>query len=106
MPPYHTSNKTSEAVLQLKPVTFRYKEQVGNATQFGLVAEEVEDVLPQLVVRNAAGEVEAVQYHEMPAMLLNELQKQQRTIEELQKRLAALESGQCVSEERPFIAPE
>jgi DNA repair exonuclease SbcCD ATPase subunit len=47
-----------------------------------LIAEEVEKVLPELVVSDSAGEVETVLYHEMPAMLLNELQKQQKTIEQ------------------------
>ena len=73
--------EASSAMMKLRPVTYRFKGQTGGGRQFGLVAEEVEDVLPDLVVRNAAGEVEAVSYHEMPAMLLNELQKQQRTIE-------------------------
>ncbi len=98
--------EASSALMKLRPVTFRFKGQTDSARQFGLVAEEVEDVLPELVVRNADGEVEAVQYHEMPAMLLNELQKQQRVIQELQRRLAALESGQCVPEEVPLSAPE
>ncbi len=90
----------SSAMMKLRPVTYRFKGQTDGSRQFGLVAEEVEDVLPELVVRNAAGEVEAVSYHEMPAMLLNELQKQQRTIEsqgalieELRARLAAIEAG-------------
>lgn len=96
----------SSRLMKLRPVTFRYKGQTTDAAQFGLIAEEVEDVLPELVVRNADGEVEAVQYHEMPAMLLNELQKQQRVIEELQRRLATLESGQCAAEEIPVSAPE
>lgn len=75
------------------------------------MAEEVEDVLPELVMRNAVGEVEAVSYHEMPAMLLNELQKQQKTIEqqakenerqdalitELLARLAAIEEGRAAN---------
>ena len=95
----------SARLMKLRPVTFRYKGQTTDAAQFGLVAEEVEDVLPELVVRNAAGEVESVQYHEMPAMLLNELQKQQRVIEDLQKRLAALEAGGCVAEEIPMVRP-
>ena len=96
----------SSRLMKLRPVTFRYKGQASDAARFGLIAEEVEDVLPELVVRNVDGEVEAVQYHEMPAMLLNELQKQQRVIEELQQRLAALESGQCVPEDAALSARE
>ena len=89
----------SSALMKLRPVTYCFKGQQGGGKQFGLVAEEVEDVLPELVVRNAAGEVEAVSYHEMPAMLLNELQKQQRQIErqdaviaDLLARLSAMEA--------------
>jgi len=92
--------ETSSGLLKLRPVTFHYKGQAGDRKQFGLIAEEVEEVLPELVVHNAAGEVETVLYHEMPAMLLNELQKQQRHIERqegeiaaLQARLAALEAA-------------
>ena len=73
--------EASSALLKLRPVTFRYKSQAQGGKQFGLIAEEVEEVLPELVVRNAAGEVETVLYHQMPAMLLNELQKQEKHIE-------------------------
>ena len=89
----------SGGLLKLRPVTFRYKGQAGGRRQYGLVAEEVEEVLPELVVHDRSGEVETVLYHEMPAMLLNELQKQQRVIENLQKRLAAVEAGGCVAEQ-------
>jgi hypothetical protein len=65
---------------------------------YGLIAEEVEEVYPDLVTRTPAGEVETVQYHKVNAMLLNEVQKQhrqiaaqQREIAELTARLAALE---------------
>jgi len=73
--------EASSRLLKLRPVTFRYKGQAGRRKQFGLIAEEVEEVLPELVVSDSAGEAETVLYHEMPAMLLNELQKQQKTIE-------------------------
>jgi hypothetical protein len=96
----------SSGLLKLRPVMFRYKGQAEARTQFGLIAEEVEEVLPELVVHNSAGEVETVLYHEMPAMLLNELQKQQSRIEwqegmivALQARLAALEAAVRVSVE-------
>ena len=62
-------------------------------TRFGLIAEEVEKVLPELVVCSPSGEVETVLYHEMPAMLLNELQKQQRAIQELKSELSALRAA-------------
>ncbi len=99
--------ETSSGLLKLRPVSFRYKGQAGDRKQFGLIAEEVEEVFPELVVHNSAGEVETVLYHEMPAMLLNELQKQQRRIEQqegeiaaLQARLAALEAALRVPGER------
>jgi hypothetical protein len=83
----------SSGLLKLRPVSFRYKGQTGGGKQFGLIAEEVQQILPELVVCDPAGEAETVLYHEMPAMLLNELQKQQKVIAELQERLIALESA-------------
>ncbi len=80
----------SSGLLKLRPVTFHYKGQHGSPRQFGLVAEEVDEVLPELVVRGSAGEVETVLYHEMPAMLVNELQKQQKRNEEQDEEICAL----------------
>ena len=68
----------------LRPVTFRYKKDPEERKQFGLIAEEVEEVLPELVVHDADGNPEAVLYHELPAMLLNEWQKQQTQIAALE----------------------
>ena len=82
--------EATEGLLKLRPVTFRYKAQPEGRRQFGLIAEEVEKVMPELVVCSSSGEVETVLYHEMPAMLLNELQKQQRQIQELKSELSAL----------------
>ena len=82
--------ETTEGLLKLRPVTFRYKAQPEGRTQFGLIGEEVEKVMPELVVCSSTGDVETVLYHEMPAMLLNELQKQQREIQELKSELSAL----------------
>jgi hypothetical protein len=80
-------------LLQLRPVTFRYNAHGPDAPiQYGLVAEEVNEVLPELVARNKDGEIETVMYHEIPAMLLNELQKAVRRADEQQKRIEALES--------------
>jgi len=83
----------SSALMNLRPVTFRYKGQASDRTQFGLIAEEVESVLPDLVVCDGAGEAETVLYHELPAMLLNELQKLRKEIERLQARLASVEAA-------------
>ncbi len=82
--------ESTEGLLKLRPVTFRYKAQPEGRTQFGLIGEEVEKVMPELVVCSSSGEVDTVLYHEMPAMLLNELQKQQREIQELKSELSAL----------------
>jgi hypothetical protein len=66
-------NKASEALLALKPVTFPYKKEIepNGATQFGLIAEEVGKVNPDLVGGNKKGEVETVRYEAVNAMLLN-----------------------------------
>jgi trimeric autotransporter adhesin len=82
--------EATDGLLKLRPVTFRYKAQPEGQRQFGLIAEEVEKVMPELVVCSSSGEAETVLYHEMPAMLLNELQKQQRQIQELKSELSAL----------------
>jgi Chaperone of endosialidase len=81
-------DKTSEAILALKPVTFRYKEELDpdKIPQFGLVAEEVERVNPDLVVRDEDGKVMTVRYEAVNAMLLNVfLKEHQRALEEHRK---------------------
>jgi trimeric autotransporter adhesin len=77
----------SEALLSLRPVTFRYKKNIDpkGAPQFGLVAEEVEKVNPDLVVRDAEGKVFTVRYEAVNAMLLNEFLKEHRKVEELER---------------------
>jgi len=94
-------DKASEAILALKPVTFRYKEELDpdHVPQFGLVAEEVEKVSPDLVVRGEDGKLMTVRYDAVNAMLLNEFlkehrrnQDQQATISELKLILAEQES--------------
>jgi predicted ribosome quality control (RQC) complex YloA/Tae2 family protein len=80
-------------LLKLRPVTFRYKEAytAGNPlTQYGLIAEEVAAVYPELVAYSADGEAEAVQYHKLISMLLNEVQKNRRQIEQQQETIAQL----------------
>ncbi len=80
----------SSRLMELRPVTFHYKTQPGGPLQYGLIAEEVEQVMPELVVRDATGQLESVAYHELPAMLLNELQKQQAQIQQQQAQFADL----------------
>ena len=79
-------DRTSEAILALKPVTFRYKQELDpeGIPQFGLVAEEVEKVSPDLVARDAEGKVFTVRYEAVNAMLLNEFLKEHRKVEKLQ----------------------
>jgi hypothetical protein len=79
-------DKASEALLALKPVTFRYKQELDpeRIPQFGLVAEEVEKVNPDLVARDAKGEVYTVRYEAVNAMLLNEFLKEHRKVQELE----------------------
>ena len=78
-------DKASEAILALRPVTFRYKQEIDpkGIPQFGLVAEEVEQVNPDLVVRDAEGKVYTVRYEAVNAMLLNEFLKEHRRVEQL-----------------------
>jgi hypothetical protein len=76
-------DKTSEAILKLKPVTFQYKGDTKGNAQFGLIAEEVAAVNPELVVRDAEGEIYTVRYEAVSAMLLNEFLKEHRTVQEL-----------------------
>jgi hypothetical protein len=99
----------SNDLLRLRPVTFRYKQAYKDGSKpmdYGLIAEEVADVYPDLVVRNKDGEIQTVQYQKLTPMLLNEVQKlhadldqqnqrvqqQDETIRQLQDRLAALET--------------
>ena len=85
-------DKASEAVLALKPVTFRYKHELdpNGIPQFGLVAEEVEEVNPDLVARDAQGKVYTVRYEAVNAMLLNEFLKEHRTVQEQKAAIAQL----------------
>ncbi len=83
----------SSRIFNLRPVTFNYKaEYGGGGTQFGLIAEEVDQVLPEMTVRDKDGQIETVAYQLLPPMLLNELQKQQRTIEAQRAEIDALKA--------------
>jgi polyhydroxyalkanoate synthesis regulator phasin len=82
----------SSRLYQLRPVTFHYKTADARGEhplQFGLVAEEVSEVLPELVIRNKDGQPETVAYHLLPALLLSELQKQYRKVLAQEEELAA-----------------
>jgi trimeric autotransporter adhesin len=96
-------DKTSEALYHLKPVTFRYKKEINctEAVSFGLIAEEVAEVNPDLIVLDNAGKPETVRYDQVNAMLLNEFLKEHRkneeqeaTITQLRKELQATAAHQ------------
>src|SRR5207247_10058866 len=95
-------DKASEVILALKPVTFRYKKELDPAgiPQFGLVAEEVEKVNPDLVARDEQGKPYTVRYEAVNAMLLNEFLKEHHQVQDLkaivaqqQKQIDALTAG-------------
>ena len=85
-------NKASEAILCLKPVSFRYKSDTKERPQFGLIAEEVAKVNPDLVVRDRNGEIYTVRYDAVNAMLLNEFLKEHKKVEEQQASIAELKT--------------
>ena len=85
-------DSSSEAILGLKPVTFHYKTDKQNTPQFGLIAEEVAKVNPDLVVRDGNGEIYTVRYDAVNAMLLNEFLKEHRNVAEQQSKIAQQQS--------------
>ena len=88
-------DRTSDAILALKPVTFRYKHDLDpeGIPQFGLVAEEVEKINPDLVTRDEQGKPYSVRYEAVNAMLLNEFLKEHCRVAQLEKQVAALTAG-------------
>ena len=92
--------RTSGSVLDLKPVTFHYKNDKSNTPQFGLIAEEVAKVNPNLVVHDKNGQIYTVRYDAVNAMLLSEFLKEHETVQELKttaaqqkKQIDALTTG-------------
>jgi hypothetical protein len=85
-------NQSSDAILKLQPVRFHYKDDKTDTAQFGLIAEEVEKVNPDLVVRDGDGKLYSVRYEAVNAMLLNEFLKEHKKVEELEARLKALDA--------------
>jgi Chaperone of endosialidase len=85
---------SSRAILQLRPVTFRYRQPFNDGSkpiQYGLIAEEVAKVFPDLVARSADGQIESLKYQVLDSLLLNELQRQEAAIRDLEERIAQLE---------------
>jgi len=95
--------KASEAILALKPVSFRYKKEIDaqSIPQFGLVAEEVEKVNPDLIIRDREGKPQTVRYEQVNAMLLNEFLKEHHKVQEQQKEIETLETE--LKEQRNLI---
>jgi hypothetical protein len=83
-------DSASEAILALKPVTFQYKSDTKETPQFGLIAEEVAEVNPDLVIRDENGEIYTVRYDAVNAMLLNEFLKEHKAVVEAQHRVEEL----------------
>ncbi len=96
--------KQSEAILKLKPVSFRYKKELDpqKLAQFGLIAEEVAKVDPALVIRDAKGQICAVRYEAINAMLLNEFLKAHHTLTEQATEISQLNS--VISKQEKAIA--
>ena len=86
-------DQTSQAILGLQPVTFQYKSDPIGTAQFGLIAEEVAKVNPDLVVRDAQGEIYSVRYDAVNAMLLNEFLKEHRKVRDLEAIVAQQHKG-------------
>ena len=99
-------DRSSEGILALKPVTFHYKNDSKGIPQFGLIAEEVAKMNPDLVVRDRNGQIYTVRYDAVNAMLLNEFLKEHSRVQELEKQVEKLTAGlQKVSNELELRKP-
>ena len=86
-------DKASEVLHRLKPVSFKFNSDWKDTTQYGLIAEEVAEVDPQLVVRGRDGEVMAVHYEQINNMLLNEFLKEHKKVQDLEVTVAQQQKG-------------
>jgi hypothetical protein len=87
--------ESSRGLMRLRPVTFRYRKPFDDGSkpiQYGLIAEEVADVYPDLVAHSADGQIETVKYQVLDSMLLNELQRLRKEVEELRSQVEILRS--------------
>jgi hypothetical protein len=92
----------SDGLMRLRPVTFRYKKPYADGSKpidYGLIAEEVAAVYPDLVVRDADGQIQAVQYQKLTPMLLNEVQKEHRLLERQEKTIERQEKSAAQRDE-------
>ena len=85
-------DKASETLYRLKPVTFKFNSDWKATTQYGLIAEEVAEVDPELVVRSRDGEIMTVRYEQINTMLLNEFLKEHKKVDQQQATISELES--------------
>lgn len=98
--------EVSAKIHQLRPVTFRLKTELQGAIQYGLIAEEVSKVYPDLVIRDEHGGIQGVRYDELAPLLLNEVQRQRRILDtqaeklqEIQRQLAEFIARNAHNEE-------
>jgi hypothetical protein len=84
---------STEKLRQLRPVSFRLKTDPKGDVQYGLIAEEVAKVYPELVIRNEAGQAEGVRYEELTPMLLNEVQQQAVQLSDMQREIVELKAA-------------
>ena len=83
----------SATVMRLRPVTFRYRQPFaggGKPLQYGLIAEEVAEVMPSLAVFDAEGQPQTVKYHDLPVLLLNEVQRLERELPLIRRPMSEL----------------
>jgi hypothetical protein len=83
----------TEKLQELRPVSFHLKTDPSGSVQYGLIAEEVAKVYPELVIRDEAGEIQGVRYEELAPMLLNEVQQQSAKIASLEQQLAGIQAA-------------
>lgn len=89
----HDMGEASRRLLDLRPVVFRYKRPASDGSrplEYGLIAEEVAEVFPELVVYDSTGQAETVRYHVLPVLLLNEVQRQERQLAALRQTVDSL----------------
>lgn len=97
----HDMDTVSSGLMRLRPVTFRYQKPFADGSkpiQYGLIAEEVADVYPDLVAHSADGQIETVKYQVLDSMLLNELQKEHKQVQEQAETIRVLEARLAVLE--------
>jgi hypothetical protein len=101
-----TMNRSSEKLQRLRPVTLHLKSDPQGELQYGLIAEEVDKIFPELVIRDESGTIQGVRYDELAPLLLNEVQEQQRTIAEQKLDIAAQADSVRELDDDKFVEPD